>query len=63
MLSINAQSTSAHQKGLFTIGGKDFLLVAGSQNEPVFDFFALGSKWIRKYLEGDCLCRKQKSNI
>ena len=26
----------AHQRGLFTIGGKDYLLVVGSQNEPVF---------------------------
>ncbi len=47
LLSINAQSASAHQRGLFTIGGKDYLLVVGSQNDPVFiddksgvDFFA-----------------------
>jgi hypothetical protein len=47
LLSINAQSTLAHQRGLFNIGGKDYLLVVGSQNEPVFvddksgvDFFA-----------------------
>jgi hypothetical protein len=47
LLSISAQSTLAHQRGLFTIGGKDYLLVMGSQNEPVFvddksgvDFFA-----------------------
>ena len=37
----------AHQRQLFNIGGKDYLLVVGSQNEPVFvddksgvDFFA-----------------------
>jgi len=47
LLSIYAQYTLAHQRGLFTIGGKDYLLVLGSQNEPVFvddksgvDFFA-----------------------
>jgi hypothetical protein len=34
--SINAQSALAHQRALFTIGGKDYLLVVGSQNEPVF---------------------------
>ncbi len=26
----------AHQRSLYTIGGKDFLIVIGSQNEPVF---------------------------
>jgi len=36
LLSLNTQSSSAHQGGLFTIGGKDYLLVVGSQNEPVF---------------------------
>ena len=47
LFSINAQSALAHQRALFTIGGKDYLLVVGSQNEPVFvddksgvDFFA-----------------------
>jgi hypothetical protein len=36
LFSINAQSALAHQRALFTIGGKDYLLVVGSQNEPVF---------------------------
>lgn len=36
LMLINAQSLSAHQRGLFTIGGKDYLLVVGSQNGPVF---------------------------
>ena len=47
LLSISANSVFAHQRGLFTIGGKDYLLVMGSQNEPIFvddksgvDFFA-----------------------
>jgi hypothetical protein len=41
------QSALAHQRSLFSIGGKDYLFVVGSQNEPVFvddksgvDFFA-----------------------
>jgi hypothetical protein len=47
IFSVNAQSALAHQRGLFTIGGKQYLLVVGSMNEPVFvdaksgvDFFA-----------------------
>jgi hypothetical protein len=36
LFSINAQSALAHQRALFTIGGKDYLLVVGSQNVPVF---------------------------
>jgi hypothetical protein len=36
LFSINSQSALAHQRALFTIGGKDYLLVVGSQNEPVF---------------------------
>jgi hypothetical protein len=47
LLSISANFVSAHQRGLFAIGGKNYLLVMGSQNEPVFvddksgvDFFA-----------------------
>jgi hypothetical protein len=47
VFSVNAQSAIAHQRGLFAIGGKQYLLVVGSVNEPVFvddksgvDFFA-----------------------
>jgi hypothetical protein len=47
LLSFTVQSISAHQRSLFSIGGKDYLFVIGSQNEPVFvddksgvDFFA-----------------------
>jgi hypothetical protein len=47
VLSLNSQIALAHQRALFNIGGKDYLLVIGSQNEPVFvddksgvDFFA-----------------------
>ena len=47
IFSINSQIALAHQRQLFNIGGKDYLLVVGSQNEPVFvddksgvDFFA-----------------------
>ena len=47
LLSINAQSAFAHQRQLLTIGGKPYLLVVGSVNEPVYvgdksgvDFFA-----------------------
>lgn len=47
IFSINCQIALAHQRQLFNIGGKDYLLVVGSQNEPVFvgdksdvDFFA-----------------------
>jgi hypothetical protein len=47
LLSITAQSAFAHQRQLLTIGGKPYLLVAGSVNEPVYvgdksgvDFFA-----------------------
>ena len=36
LFSMSAQSALAHQRALFTIGGKDYLLVVGSQNEPVF---------------------------
>jgi hypothetical protein len=35
LFSMSAQSASAHQRALFTIGGKDYLLVVGSQNEPL----------------------------
>ena len=47
IFSINSQIAFAHQRALFNIGGKDYLIVIGSQNEPVFvddksgvDFFA-----------------------
>ena len=47
MLSVVSHSALAHQRGLFTIGGKKYLLVVGSMNEPVYvddksgvDFFA-----------------------
>src|SRR6476620_7945932 len=47
IFSINSQIAFAHQRALFNIGGKDYLFVIGSQNEPVFvddksgvDFFA-----------------------
>ena len=47
VLSLNSHIALAHQRALFNIGGKDYLLVIGSQNEPVFvddksgvDFFA-----------------------
>jgi hypothetical protein len=47
VMSLNSHIALAHQRALFNIGGKDFLLVIGSQNEPVFiddksgvDFFA-----------------------
>src|SRR6476646_32799 len=47
IVSINSQIAFAHQRALFNIGGKDYLFVIGSQNEPVFvddksgvDFFA-----------------------
>jgi hypothetical protein len=47
IFSINSQIALAHQRELFNIGGKDYLLVVGSENEPVFvddktgvDFFA-----------------------
>ena len=47
IFSLNSQIVLAHQRQLFNIGGKDYLLVVGSQNEPVFvddksgvDFFA-----------------------
>src|SRR6476661_9667780 len=47
IFSINSQIAFAHQRELFNIGGKDYLLVVGSQNEPIFvddksgvDFFA-----------------------
>jgi hypothetical protein len=47
LLSFTVQSISAHQRSLFSIGGKDYLFVIGSQNEPVYvddksgvDFFA-----------------------
>ena len=47
IFSINSQIVLAHQRQLFNIGGKDYLFVVGSQNEPVFvddksgvDFFA-----------------------
>jgi hypothetical protein len=36
LFSLSAQSALAHQRALFTIGGKDYLLVVGSQNEPIF---------------------------
>jgi hypothetical protein len=47
LLSFTFQSALTHQRSLFSIGGKDYLFVIGSQNEPVFvddksgvDFFA-----------------------
>src|SRR6476661_4021567 len=47
IFSINSQIAFAHQRALYNIGGKDYLFVIGSQNEPVFvddksgvDFFA-----------------------
>ena len=47
MLSVPSQIAHAHQIQLFNIGGKDYLFVVGSVNEPVFiddksgvDFFA-----------------------
>ena len=47
VLSTISHSALAHQRGLFTIGGKKYLLVVGSMNEPVYvddksgvDFFA-----------------------
>ena len=47
LFSINAQSVFAHQRQLLTIGGKQYLQVVGSVNEPVYvgdksgvDFFA-----------------------
>ena len=36
IFSLNSQIVLAHQRELFNIGGKDYLLVVGSQNEPVF---------------------------
>lgn len=36
ILLMGAQGALAHQKALFTIGNKDYLIVIGSQNEPVF---------------------------
>ena len=48
LFSVAADNAFAHQRGLFTIGGKDYLLVVGSMNERVFvddnsgvDFFCL----------------------
>jgi hypothetical protein len=47
VMSLNSHIALAHQRALFNIGGKDYLLAIGSQNEPVFiddksgvDFFA-----------------------
>jgi hypothetical protein len=47
VLSAISHSALAHQRGLFTIGGKKYLFVVGSMNEPVYvddksgvDFFA-----------------------
>jgi hypothetical protein len=36
IFSIISQIAFAHQRALFNIGGKDYLFVIGSQNEPVF---------------------------
>ena len=36
LFSISAQSALAHQRDLLTIGNKDYLIVIGLQNEPVF---------------------------
>lgn len=51
MFSINCHIVLAHQKQFFNIGGKDYLLVVDSQNEPTFvddksdvDFFCIYSR-------------------
>jgi hypothetical protein len=36
LLTSTVHNASAHQKQLFSIGGKDYLLVVGNANEPVF---------------------------
>ena len=50
VLSAISHSALAHQRGLFTIGGKKYLFVVGSMNEPVYvddksgvDFFCIYS--------------------
>lgn len=36
LLTNSFHNASAHQKQLFSVGGKDYLLVVGNANEPVF---------------------------
>ncbi len=36
LLACTMQNANAHQKQLVSIGGKDFLFLVGSANEPVF---------------------------
>lgn len=36
LLTSSFHEASAHQKQLFSVGGKDYLLVVGNANEPVF---------------------------
>jgi hypothetical protein len=36
LLTVSFHNVSAHQKQLFSAGGKDYLLVVGNANEPVF---------------------------